>query len=230
MTRAVFVVVVGLTTTVPVVAQAQGPAPETHAFTVSGGASWLGGYPIGANSATLRRNEPGTTAPSPFTLFNADLSIERAWGADARLAYAVTEAFELELGGAYSRPAVAISIAQDPESTAVVLSGEKLYQFVVDGSVVWHLSRLALAGRTRPYLTAGAGRLWQLDGDRVQVETGTVAHVGGGVRYWLRGGDGIRRALGVRGEVRLQMRSGGVEIESKTRLFPAVHLLGFFGF
>lgn len=230
MSRALFTVILLLTTTVPAFAQEHDPLPRAHAFTLSGGMSWLGGHPIGANSATLRRNEPGTTTPSAFTLFNADLSIERAWGADVRLGYALTRAFEMELRGGYSRPAVAISISQDAESDAVVLGDEDLYQFVLDGSIVWHLSQLTIGPRMRPYLTAGAGRLWQLDEERVQVETGTVAHLGAGVRYWLRGGDPARRALGLRGEVRLQMRSGGLEIEAKTRLFPAIHLLGFVGF
>jgi hypothetical protein len=214
----------------PASARAQDPAPRAHRFTIAGGPSWLGGYPIGESTATLRRNEPGTTTPSAFTLFNADVSIEHAWGADARLGYALTRAFELEVRGAYSRPPVAISISQDPESDPVLLRDENLLQFVVDGSVLWHLSRLALGPRVRPYLTAGAGHMWQLDEDRVQAETGVLAHLGGGVRYWLRGGDAARRALGVRGEVRLQMRSGGVNIDERTRLFPAVHVLGFFGF
>jgi hypothetical protein len=228
--RALIIAIVVFGGVLPASAQGQDPAPRAHRFTLSGGLSWLGGYPIGSNTATLRRNEPGTTTPTPFTLLHADVSIERAWGADARLGYALTRAFELEVRGGYSRPPVAISISQDPESEALVLGDEDLSQFVVDGSIVWHLSRLALGTRMRPYLTAGAGHVWQLYEDRVQVETGALAHVGGGVRYWLRGGDAARRALGIRGEVRLQLRSGGVEIEDKTRLFPAVHLLGFLGF
>jgi hypothetical protein len=214
----------------PASAQAQVPAPRAHRFTLSGGLSWLGGYPIGGHTATLRRNEPGTTTPAAFTLFNAEASIERAWGADARLGYALTRAFELEIRGAYSRPAVTIGISQDPESDSVVLGDEDLSQFVVDGSLIWHVSRLARGTRMRPYLTAGAGHVWQLYEDRVQVETGLLGHAGGGVRYWLRGGDAARRALGLRGEVRLQMRSGGVEVEGKTRVFPAVHVLVFLGF
>lgn len=212
------------------VAQPQDPAPRAHRFTLSGGVSWLGGYPVGGNSATLRRNEPGTVTPNSFTLFHADASIERALGAETRLGYALTRGFELEVRGAFARPRVAVRISQEAEGEAVVVSDEDLSHFVVDGSIVWHLSRFALGSRARPYLTAGAGYLWQLYEDRVQVETGGLAHIGGGVRYWLRGGDSSRRALGLRGEARLQLRSGGVEFEDKTRISPVVHVMGFFGF
>jgi hypothetical protein len=212
------------------VAQTPDPAPRAHRFTLSGGASWSGGYPVGGNTATLRRNEPGTIDPNPFTLFRADASIKRALGVEARIGYALTRAFELEVGGVFARPQVAVRISQDQEADPVVLSDEDLRQFVVEGNLVWHLSRPAFGTRARPYLTAGAGHLWQLYEDRVKVETGTLAHVGGGVRYWLRGGDTSRRALGLRGEVRLQLRSGGVEFEDRVRLFPAVQLKGFFGF
>jgi hypothetical protein len=228
-TRPILSVIIVLACAVSVSAQSSGPAPRPHRVTASAGVSWLGGYPIGSNTATLRRNQPGTTSPSPFTLFDADVSMERAVGIDARLSYALSRAFELEVTSSFAQPGTAVHITQDPETASVVLADQHFSQFVIEGSVVWQLPRLEVGPRGRSYVIAGAGYLRQLDADRVKAETGTVSHVGGGVRYWLRGGDATRRGLGLRAEVRLQMRSGGVELANKARLFPALHLLAFAG-
>jgi hypothetical protein len=211
-------------------AQSQDAPAGAHRFTVSAGLAWLGGYPIGSNTATLRRNEPGTTTPSAFTLFQADTSLDRAFGVDARFSIAFTRDFDAEIGGGYSQPRLAASVSADPESDPAVLSDQRLTQVTVDGSLIWRVPGIDLGSRTTPYVIGGVGYLRQIDEDRVRVETGTVGHIGGGVRYWVRGGDGTRRALGIRGEARLQLRSGGVEFEDKRRMFPAVNLLGTFGF
>jgi hypothetical protein len=103
-------------------------------------------------------------------------------------------------------------------------------QYLIDVSAVWQISQLELGNRARPYVVAGGGYLRQLDVDRVKAETGNLFHLGGGIRYWLRGSDARRRALGLRAEVRAQLRSGGLEFEEKTRLAPAANLFLFFGF
>jgi len=228
-TRALVVGVVLLGFAASALAQAQ-PSSRGPRFTVSGGLSGLGGYPLGSTTATLRRNEPGTTTPGDFTLFQADTSLERAFGVDARFSVALTRAFDVEVGGAYSQPRLAASISGDPESDPIVLSDQRLKQFTVDGSLIWRLPGIDLGSRAMPYVIGGAGYLRQIDDDRVKVETGTVGHLGGGVRYWLRGSANARRALGVRGEARLQIRSGGIEFEDKRRVFPAVYVLGTLGF
>ena len=65
---------------------------------------------------------------------------------------------------------------------------------------------------------------------RALVETGRLYHAGGGLRVWLRGGDGQRRDLGLRADVRYVWRTGGVAFEEGTRRFPAASLLAFAGF
>jgi hypothetical protein len=211
-------------------ARAQSPTQGAGRFSVSGGLTWLGGYPLGSNTASLRRNEPGTTTPSGFTLFAVDASLERAYGVDARFAYAIARAFDVEVGGAFSQPRIAARISQDAEGDSIVLSDQRLTQFSLDGSLIWHVQAIDLGSRARPYVIGGVGYLRQIDDDRARVETGTVAHAGGGVRYWLRGDENTRHRLGLRGEARFQLRSGGVDFEGKTRMAPAVYLLGTFGF
>jgi hypothetical protein len=207
-----------------------GPALREHRFTISGGLSWLGGYDIGTSTATLRRNQPGTATPGPFTLFRADASVQSRAAVEARLGYALTRDFALELGGSYGRPVVSANITDDAEAGPERLSDQRLSQYIFDASAVWQLSAPKLGNRGRPYVTGGAGYLRQLDVDRVKAETGRTFHIGAGLRYWLRGGDATRRALGLRAEARLQARTGGVDFAGKTRVFPVVNMFGFFGF
>ena len=170
-------------------AQDSDPALRAHRFTIAGGVSWLGGYPIGSNTATLRRNEIGTPTPGGFTLFAADASLQQAAGVDAKVGFGLTRTVAVEFGGGYARPRLAVEITADQESPSVVLADEDISQYTVEAAVLWQISQLDLGRRARPYVSVGGGYLRQLYENRVKVETGRVAHIGGGVRYWLRGGD-----------------------------------------
>ena len=55
-------------------------------------------------------------------------------------------------------------------------------------------------------------------------------YAGGGLRYWLRGGDGQRRAVGLRADARAQWRVDGVEFEGRTRVAPLVIIHAFVEF
>jgi hypothetical protein len=189
-----------------------------------------GGYPIGGNIASLRRNETGTTTPSSFTLFRADAALQRGTGFEMRIGYALTRALSIEAGGSFAQPTLAISITQDSESPSQVLADDRITQYVVDVTALWQISQLNLGRRARPFVSVGGGYLRQLYEDRVKVESGKVFHAGGGVRYWLRGGDGIGAALGVRAEAGAQMRMDGIELAGEKRMFPVVSVFGFFGF
>jgi hypothetical protein len=228
--HSVFVAVVLCGCVATAAAQDRSPALRAHRFTLAGGVSWLGGYPIGDNTATLRRNESGTPTPGRFTLFAADASLRRAAGVDARVGFGLTRTLAVELGAGYARPRLVVEITDDPESPLVALSDEEISQYTVEAAVLWQVSQLNLGRRARPYVSFGGGYLRQLYDNRVKVETGRVAHVGGGVRYWLRGGDAALRALGIRAELRAERRSGGIELGGQARVFPVAHVFAFFGF
>ena len=91
--------------------------------------------------------------------------------------------------------------------------------------MVWHLPRRGGA-RLRPFVIGGGGYLRQLHEERTLVETGQLYYFGFGARYWLRGGSGTARAFGLRGDLRANLRRGGIDFEDKNRVFPtlAVHL------
>jgi hypothetical protein len=213
----------------PVNAQTQ-RASQPARFSVAGGVLWAGGYSTGIVGATLRRNAPGTTTPPGFTLFTAETSVERAVGVDARFRYAVTRAFDIEAGGTFSQPRLIARIDRDEEADPVELGDQRLSQFTLEGSVLWHLTPINLGARARPFVIGGIGYLRQLDQDRSAAETGTVGRIGAGVNYWLRSDHTTRRGFGVRGEASLQIRSGGYRFEDKVHMGPAISVLGTFGF
>lgn len=204
----------------------EAPSLRRNHVTLAGGLNLAGGYPIGDGTAALRGNGLGASPP-PFTLFRAESSVESSFGGEFRVGFGLSRDLSIELGVGYSTPGVRTELSQDAEAAAVTLDAEQLAQYVVDVGATWQLPRPVLGGRVRPFVAGGAGYLRQLYDERTLVETGRVYYAGGGVRVWLRGGDGERRSLGIRSDVRATWRQDGVEFEEKTRLWPAVTAMIF---
>lgn len=204
---------------------ADGPSLRRHHVTVAAGVTWMGGYDIGDATAQLRGNAAGTSAP-PFTLFRAESAVDGVAGLEARVGYAVSRQLSIEVGVGYARPGITTRLSQDEEATPIAIDAERLAQYVIDVGAVWQLPR-PISGRFRPFVAGGLGYLRQLYDERTLVETGRVYHVGGGARYWLRGGDGRQRSLGLRGDVRATFRQDGVDFEGKARAWPAVSVMMF---
>jgi hypothetical protein len=194
---------------------------------INGGLGWSGGYDIGRSSAQLRPNAPGATAP-PFTLFNVDSRIAPSPGGEVRVGVAIAPRFSVEGGVLLTNRRLAFAVRGDPESAAQQLDGETLHQYIFDAGVTWELPILRRS-RARTFASGGAGYLRQLHQDRTLVETGQVYYVGGGARYWLRGRPTSSRSLGIRGDLRLNVRRRGIDFEDLARTYPTVSLLMFVG-
>jgi hypothetical protein len=195
--------------------------------TINGGLGWSGGYDIGRSSAQLRPNSPGATAP-PVTFFSVDSRIAPSPGGEVRVGVAITPRFSVEGGVLLANRRLAFAVSGDPESAAQRLDGETLHQYVFDAGVTWELPVLRRS-RVQTFASGGAGYLRQLHQDRTLVETGQVYYVGGGARYWLRGRPTSSRSLGVRGDLRLNIRRRGIDFENRARTYPTVSLLMFVG-
>jgi hypothetical protein len=206
-------------------ALAQAPALRQGQLTISGGLVLGGSYPVGDRAAEIRTNTTGT--PPPFTLFRAESTIDPSAGVEGRVGFALTRDLEIEGGASYAKPQLSVTISQDPESSTFTIT-DTVSRYVIDVNGVYHLP-VGIGTRARPYVLGGAGYLRELHADRLLVESGQVLQFGGGVRYWLRGASGKRRALTVRAEVRAVRRRGGIDFEERDRTFPVIAVLGSFG-
>ena len=221
----VLVLVLGATASAQ---RSEAPTLRAHRINVAGGVTWSGSYPAGSRDALLRSSALGATPP-PFTLFSSRSTVESIAGLDARLGFALTSNLALEAGGAFARPRVSTAISADPEVASQVLAGEQLDQYVFEAGAVWQLP-LRFGRRARPFVTGGAGYLRQLHQGRTLVEQGEIYYAGGGLRYWLRGGDGLKRSLGLRADARAMWKKHGIDFENKTRLFPTLSVGAFLSF
>jgi hypothetical protein len=213
---------------VPAIAHAQeAPSLRAHRVTVSAGVLWSGGYDVGSATAQLRGNSPGATA-TPFTLLTADSRVSSATGPEIKAGFAFTRSLLFEAGGSLSRPRIGVSITADAEAPAQQLVGEELRQFVIDGSLSWQLP-IRLGGRLAPFVIGGGGYLRQLHEDRTLGETGQIYYAGGGARYFLRGGYGSSRPVGLRGDVRVNVRRRGIDFDNTMRAYPTLSLQLFVG-
>jgi hypothetical protein len=207
---------------------AKPPSLLAHRLTLIGGVTWSGSYSIGSGDAILRTSAVGATPP-PFTLFKAASTVESIAGFEGRAGFTVTKNLAVEVGGAFARPKVAVAISADPEVAAQRLEGEELHQYVFDAGAVWQLP-YRVGRRARPFVSGGAGYLRQLHEGRTMIEHGQIFYAGGGLRYWIRGGDGLKRSLGLRADARATWRRGGIDFDNRTRTFPTISGFVFFEF
>lgn len=202
-----------------------GAANADAQVTISGGPAWLGGHPIGTSTAQLRTNAPGA-APPPFTLFTIDSRIAPSVAGEVRVGVEITPRLSVESGAAFARRRAPFSIGGDPEAGSQALEGESLQHYVFDAGLTWELRR-PRGTRLRTFVLGGGGYFRQLHQDRTLVESGQLYYAGAGAKSWLWHRPDSSRSLGVRGDVRVNVRRNGIDFENKTRLYPSVSLLLF---
>jgi hypothetical protein len=213
----------------------EAPRLREHHVTVGGSLVWSGGYDIGDATAQLRGNGPGATA-TPFNWFASSSHVAGTFAPELHVGLSLTPTFAIDGGVAYSRPRVAFSISRDAETASQDLPGEELDEYQVGAAVTWQLpfalmrkAPAGLSSRLAPFVTGGGAYLRQLHEDRGLAENGRVYYAGGGARYWLKGGSGGSRDLGVRADARFNLRTGGIDFENKTRTYPSVTVMVFVG-
>ena len=198
-------------------ASAQDAAPRPRSFEVSASGIVLGGVDFGDRNATLTANDPGNP---DFILFATSSRLEPGAGLEARMTFNITRTFGIEGAVTWTRQTAETEITSDAEGIPNITLTEDLSTYFVEGAAVVHLRGLQFArGRGIPFVFGGGGYLRQLDGDSILVDTGTVFHAGGGLKYFLSSRSrGFVRDVGLRADGRVYVRSGGLElVEEKTR-------------
>lgn len=196
------------------------PTPRLGSMEVSGGVTWSGGYNLGSRSAELTRNIG--TGTGPFEQFTTTSRVTPAAGGQGRLAFYVSRSAALEVGVQYLRPKFSSRLTNDTEDAPDVTATETMSRYVVDGSMVFHLTALAFAGgKGMPFVSGGGGYLRELHDGNGLIETGSEYHAGAGVKLWF--GPGARR-LGMRADVGLTSRKGAFDFKEARRTVPTAGL------
>jgi hypothetical protein len=202
---------------VPSSAGAQTAPPLRH-LELSGGFGIVTGAALGQQDANLRTATPDT----PFRLFTTTSRMSGAPILDLRAGTALTRRYGVEAHASYGHPEVRTSISSDAEGAPDLTAVERLDEYVIDGGVVFRFEEWTFAGLT-PFATVGGGYLRQLHEDLVAIEEGSVFFVGGGVkRAFVTRPRGWWHALGARADARLNILSGGITIDDRTRRHLAV--------
>jgi hypothetical protein len=202
---------------VPVSSRAQTPEPPLHRLELAGGIGISGSMTLGARDGDLR-----SSASGPYRLFRSSTRQDGAPVLDLHAGFDLTRRWGLQAHMAFGRPEVQTSLSDDAEGAPAITAVEQLDHYLIDGGVVFRLHELDVKG-IQPFVTGGAGYLRQLHEGRAEIEEGSVYHVGGGARYWFSTSDrGLFRATGLRGDVRLNILSGGISLDGGSRRYPSL--------
>ena len=187
---------------------------------IEAGGGMLSGARLGSADANLRANDP---ARRPMRLFSTGSRIASARTLQVRAGFAFNRRIGVEGGLRLSYPDIRTTVSEDLEGAPPITVAERIDQYNIDASVVIMLSELGLGRRTVPFVAAGGGYLRQLHEGQILVEQGQVYHVGGGVKHWLLVRDrGFVSAAGLRADARLDLLSGGIAFERRSRPRAAV--------
>jgi hypothetical protein len=192
--------------------------PHGGSIEIGGGMIWSGGYSTGNAPANLTRNP--STGSSPLTLFQTDGQLGGTIGADVRLGVYLSPRWAVEGGFQFTKPELSVRTSQDFESAPATTITERISQYLIEGSVLYHFAPLA-SGRGGPFVSGGGGYLRELDSGNASLQTGNEIHGGGGFKYWFS--SGANRA-GLRIEGRVSSRTSTVDFESdnKRRIVPTI--------
>ena len=204
----------------PAAAHAQvgaGPdQPHKGSVEIGAGVISFAGFDLGTADAEETRNI--NTGTDPFTLFVSDSRMGGAPGAQFRVGVYLSKAVSLESGVQYARPTLSIRLSNDAEQAPDVTADDTVTRYVVDGSLLFHLTHLSFAGgRGVPFLAGGAGYLRELHDSNEFVQTGREYHAGVGLHVWF--GEGKHR-LGLRADFGASIRDGGADYATGTRTVP----------
>ena len=205
--------------------QARPPAASRdHGIEVTVGAAWTGGNSFGSSDANLQ-----TPAGSSLTLFKTSSELGAGGGLEAHLGFRVSKPFAAELSGTWTHQTISTNVSGDFENAQSLTATVGVSRFTVEGSGVWTLNS---HGRARWFVRGGFGWMREVDETGVLVEDGTIANVGGGVKYWWRDqARGSFRKIGLRLEARAAIRSSGISLDQKsTRVAPVLAGGLVFGF
>jgi len=199
-------------------ARAQGTPPSppraqaSPAWEVTVAGTWARGTSIGALEGTETRPDG-----SGFSLFTAESQLDNRTGVSLAITRHVAGVLSIEADGVFGTPTYRTSVVSDFENAALVVATNRAREFGVAGAAVVTFARHA---RLQPFLRAGGGWRRELSEDATLSADGRLVIAGGGVKYWW-GAHPAASRLGLRADVGVIGRSGGLALSDKIRFAPA---------
>jgi len=190
-------------------ALAQTPPAQPRVLIDVGG-TMLGGGSLGSSDATYTTSTGGS-----FTLFSTSQSWSAGHGIIGHLEVRVAPRVAVELSGDWTRPEIRSKITSDFEGAAGTTATQRLSQFRANAGVV---VSFASHGRWTPFARGAVGWLRHLSSDNTLYQDGVTADLGGGLRYAWREKAGHVKPYGLRADIWLNARSGGLDLAQKSRI------------
>jgi hypothetical protein len=187
--------------------EAQALAPRVL---IDVGAARIGGGSLGSRDATYT-----TPAGDPFTLFSTSQSWSAGTGVIGHVLVRITPRVAAELSGSWTRPELRSTITADFEGIGNTTASQSVSQFLTSGGLVMSLRQ---RGKWTPFARGAIGWLRHLTNDQTLYDDGISAEIGGGVKYTWAEKHGHFRPYGLRADVWMNLRTGGIEAAPKSRV------------
>ena len=186
-----------------------GPASAQVLFDV--GAVVMGGANAGTTTATYIAPD-GSAVP----LFTLDKSIGPAAGVNGHLSFRFTSRAALELSARWARAEFRTKLGGDADSADSTTATQSVDRFVVGGGALVDLKQF---GRWHTFARGSVGWLRELSDDQSLYQDGWVAEIGGGANFRWAEKRGHFRPYGIRTDIWLEARHGGLSFTEKSRLW-----------
>lgn len=174
------------------------------------GGTMQGGGDLGSTDATYT-----TPTGTPFTLF----STAQSWGGGAgvvgHLSIRVKPRVALEVSGSWTRPELRARITGDFEGAADTTATQTVSQFLAGAGVAVSFKP---RGKWTPFARGAVSWMHHLSNDQTLYQDGVAADLGGGVRYVWKEMRGHVKPYGLRADVWMNVRSGGIELAPRSRI------------
>lgn len=196
-------------------AQDEAPQPPRIPWELAVGAIVIAPASLGTIDASLL-----DANGNPVSLFRSRNDTRVGLGLEASLGAPVSPRVDVEFSGGWTRFDVRASIEDDFEDVPDVTLTETLTRFSVEGAVLY---RFAGGPRAAWFVRGGAGWLRELSSDAAMADDGLLVNGGVGVKYWMRTNAAGEGRFGIRAEVRVLTRKGGIDIDDRSfRMWPVV--------
>jgi hypothetical protein len=183
------------------------------------GASWTGPTSYGSLDASLT-----TASGAPYRLFSTSTELAAAPAVEVRLGRRLTRVIQVDLALGYASPMLTTTISNDAENGAATVASEPMRQISLVAAVVVYFPQGRARSGVLPFVTGGGGYLRELHEGSTLAQTGGTYRVGAGVMIPLlsRGRARGVKQFGIRTDVHLLFRTGGVTMDGVTHATPAL--------